>query len=97
MELLKQHWQTAVMIGCLAIAAFLQAWPQAAKNASVGIPKLQGRWNLRSTNSAYHRRDYCAKACHIRRKKPDQALTQTSQPEIMAGIPQYPFKTTRLP
>jgi hypothetical protein len=45
MEWLQKHWSNAVTLGCIVIAALIEAWQQAATSASVHIPRLQGGWN----------------------------------------------------
>jgi hypothetical protein len=47
MEWLQKHWANALTIGCILIAALVEAWQQAAASvsASVHIPRLQGSWN----------------------------------------------------
>lgn len=47
MEWLKKHWSSAVTLGCIVIAALVEAWQQAATgvSASMHIPRLQGSWN----------------------------------------------------
>lgn len=46
-ERIQKHWSTVITIGCLVIAAFIEAWQQAATNmpAKVNFPRLQGVWN----------------------------------------------------
>jgi hypothetical protein len=43
----KKHWSTIVTLGCVVIAALVEAWQQAAANvsASIGIPRLEGVWH----------------------------------------------------
>jgi len=45
--MLQKHWSTTVTLGCIVIAALIEAWQQAAGNmsASVPFPRLQGAWH----------------------------------------------------
>lgn len=47
MDWLQKHWSNAVTLGCIVVAAVVEAWQQAAANVSkdVHIPRLQGNWN----------------------------------------------------
>jgi hypothetical protein len=85
MEFLQKHWSTVVTLGCIVIAALIEAWQQAATNASASIPKLQGAWNyvplflLIIAGIVW---------LATRRKKANPSQIQVSQPpEIVAGIP----------
>lgn len=89
MEWFKKHWSSVVTVGCVAIAAFIQAWQEAATNvpASVNIPRLQGAWHyvplllLISAGVVW---------LIARPKKASQPQTQvqtTQAPGLPAGIP----------
>jgi hypothetical protein len=43
----QKHWSNAVTLGCIVIAAFIEAWQQAASNVppNVPLPRLQGVWH----------------------------------------------------
>ncbi len=47
MDWLKKHWSNVMTLGCIVIAALVEAWQQAATSvpASIHIPRLQGIWN----------------------------------------------------
>ena len=47
MEWLQKHWSNVVTLGCIVIAALVEAWQQAAVNVSsnMHLPRLQGAWN----------------------------------------------------
>jgi hypothetical protein len=47
MEWLQKYWSTAVTLGCITVAALVEAWQQATANvpASMHLPRLQGVWN----------------------------------------------------
>lgn len=85
MEWLQKHWSTGVTLGCLVIAALIEAWQQAAANASASIPKLQGGWNyvpllLLATAGIVW--------LATKRNKINRSQIQVPQPsEISAGIP----------
>jgi hypothetical protein len=88
MEWLKKHWSTTVTLGCVVIAALVEAWQQAATSVPVGIhiPRLQGSWNyvpliLLITAGVVW--------LISRRGKTKQLQVQMSQPPaaIPAGIP----------
>ena len=87
MEWLQRHWSNVVTLGCIVIAALIEAWQQAAANVSTGIhiPRLQGVWNyvplfLLITAGAVW--------LATKRNKANQSQIQVSQPpEITAGIP----------
>jgi hypothetical protein len=88
MEWLKKHWSTTVTLGCVVIAALVEAWQQAATSVPVGIhiPRLQGSWNyvpliLLITAGVVW--------LISRTRKTNQLQLQTSQPPaaIPAGIP----------
>ena len=46
-EWFQKHWSSTITIGCIVIAAFIQAWQQAVGNmpASRSFPRLQGDWD----------------------------------------------------
>jgi len=46
-EWIKQHWSNAVTLGCIIIAALIEAWQQAAGSVppSTALPRLQGGWH----------------------------------------------------
>jgi hypothetical protein len=48
MEWFKNHWETVVTIGCLLIAAFVEAWQQATAGlpSTSHFPKLEGDWHF---------------------------------------------------
>jgi hypothetical protein len=43
----QKHWSSVVTLGCIVIAALIQAWQQAASNvpSTVALPRLQGIWH----------------------------------------------------
>jgi hypothetical protein len=88
MEWLKKHWSTTVTLGCLVIAALVEAWQQAATSVPVGIhiPRLQGIWNYVPLTLFI-----IAGAVWLisRRSKSPQLQVQASQPStaIPVGIP----------
>jgi hypothetical protein len=47
MEWLKKHWSSAMTIGCIVIAGFIEAWQQASSGVprNVPIPRLEGTWH----------------------------------------------------
>src|SRR5579872_6171422 len=47
MEWLQKHWSNAVTLGCIVIAAMVEAWQQAVANtpSASRLPHLQGLWN----------------------------------------------------
>ena len=85
MEWLQKHWSNVVTLGCIVIAALIEAWQQAAASPSASIPRLQGGWNyvplfLLSIAGIVW-------LATIRKKAP-QPQIQTSQPPVItAGIP----------
>src|SRR5882762_4036691 len=87
MEWLQKHWSNVVTLGCIVIAALIEAWQQAAANASasIHIPRLQGVWNyvplllLVTAGIVW---------LATRRNEANQSQIQVSQPpEVTAGIP----------
>lgn len=44
MDWIRKNWSSAITLGCLLIAAFIEAWQEAATNlpANVSFPRLQG-------------------------------------------------------
>ena len=95
MEWFKKHWSTAVTLGCIVIAALIEAWQQAAASASASIPRLQGVWNyvplllLITAGTVW---------LATRRNKADRSQIQVSQaPEITAGIPTLSALTGQRP
>jgi len=87
MEWLQKHWSNAVTLGCILVAALVEAWQQAAGSVSANmhLPRLQGDWN------------YVPLALLMtagivwligRRKQSNQSQIQLPQPGAMApGIP----------
>ncbi|MGA9672949.1 MAG: hypothetical protein WBQ94_27275 [Terracidiphilus sp.] len=47
MDWFKKQWSTVVTLGCIIIAALIEAWQQAAGSVSANIPlpRLQGDWH----------------------------------------------------
>jgi hypothetical protein len=46
-EWIQKHWSNAVTLGCILIAALIEAWQQAAGSVapSASLPRLQGGWH----------------------------------------------------
>ena len=89
MAWLQKQWSSTVTLGCIVIAALVEAWQQAATSvsASIHIPRLQGSWNyvplvlLITAGGVW---------LISRRSKANQLQVQESQPPataIPAGIP----------
>lgn len=47
MERFQRQWANVVTVGCIVIAALVEAWQQATSDASAGVslPRLQGVWH----------------------------------------------------
>lgn len=85
MEWLQKHWSSTVTLGCIVIAALIEAWQQAAAKvpSNLHIPRLQGGWN------------YVPLVLLItagvvwlvgRKSRSTQSQVQTSQPTAAASI-----------
>ncbi|MGB6302664.1 MAG: hypothetical protein WBF45_02855, partial [Acidobacteriaceae bacterium] len=84
MEWFQRNWANTVTLGCVVIAALVEAWQQAAISVSpsVPIPRLQGAWHYVPLSLLI-----IAGVVWLigRRKKTGQSRSQTS--EIVPGIP----------
>ena len=87
MESLQKHWANAVTLGCILIAALIEAWQQAAASlpSNASVPRLHGVWN-------YVPLILLTVAGIVwltgRRKSADQSPPQTPQPpSVVPGIP----------